>query len=175
MHGSPKFAFWLVVMLAASDVLSSIAMFITPSTDAACYFSGFLIHYAQVASFLWTTCIAYTLYNSIRLNFERVESAKLRMHIYGWGLPAVLAGLPLMSDKYERGNDAWCWIDVSGDEYVSGTTWRFTTFYVPLWAAMFYTFYVYRYIGTTVAGMQLTQQPDANFQKKMDRLRRLKW
>ena len=85
-----KFAFWLVVMLAASDVLSSIAMFITPSTDTACYFSGFLIHYAQVASFLWTTCIAYTLYNSIRLNFERVESAKLRMHIYGWGLPAVL-------------------------------------------------------------------------------------
>ena len=66
-------------MLAWADIGSGIGSFIGKD---ACAFSGMLIAFSQLSSFCWSTCVAYTLYNSMRQNYAQVEQQKVRMHFF---------------------------------------------------------------------------------------------
>ena len=63
-----KFAFKLVVMLAASDLGSGIGIFIgNPQPGSRlCTFQAVLTNYFLLASFCWTTVIALVLYGSVQ-------------------------------------------------------------------------------------------------------------
>lgn len=188
-----KFAFTLVVMLAVSDLGSGIAFFIgSPPDGTLCTFQGVILHYCQLSSFLMTTVIAFVLERTVcRQQGLTVQKNRKYLYLYAWGVPLLFVLLPFTtasrmptgyaySNTFEGWSDsydgAWCWI-ADGDSEGVGTSWRFLTFYVPLWLAMFYNLWSYNKVIKTlkITLKNQTQVQDADHRVKLKIVRRLRW
>lgn len=129
-----KFAFTLVAILSTTDVLNQLTEFVQPSPlelqqaeatgvlGAACWFQALTDSYFELASVLWTSAIAATLYLVV---FYRMDQAALYsklkyMALVCWGVPLVLTVLPLADParKIYGVAGAWCWIPSSPDKVV---------------------------------------------------------
>ncbi|KAJ7966346.1 G-protein-coupled receptor 1 [Quillaja saponaria] len=79
-----------------------------------CYAEGYSTHiFFCVASFLWTTTIAFTLHRTVVKNKTDVEDLEAVFHLSVWGTSLVMTAAHLV------------------------------TFYVPLWGAILYNGYTY--------------------------------
>uniref|UniRef100_A0A2N9ESE3 G-protein coupled receptors family 2 profile 2 domain-containing protein n=1 Tax=Fagus sylvatica TaxID=28930 RepID=A0A2N9ESE3_FAGSY len=80
-----KFSFKLVFYLALSDMLCSFfSMVGDPSKGFFCYAQGYTTHFFCVASFLWTTTIAFTLHRTVVRHKTDVEDLEAMFHLYVW-------------------------------------------------------------------------------------------
>ncbi|GMH08009.1 hypothetical protein Nepgr_009849 [Nepenthes gracilis] len=127
-----KFSFKLVFFLALSDMLYSFFSIIgDPSTGLFCYGQGYNIHFFCVASFLWTTTIAFTLHRTVVQHKTDVEDLEPMFHLYVWGTSLVMTVIHSIGNH--RGHfGAWCWTETGR----AGKVVHFVTFYVPLWGAI---------------------------------------
>mmetsp|Transcript_25529 Transcript_25529/g.82260 ORF Transcript_25529/g.82260 Transcript_25529/m.82260 type:complete len:319 (-) Transcript_25529:52-1008(-) len=126
-------AYRMIVFLSVADFFSSISYVIgaIASTkdrcpDGWCYLTAVMSQYFDVATFLWTACIAFNIHQVLVKNVgHAVEGYQKFYHMLCWGLPAVLAGIAGIANVYgDSGN--WCWIR-------HDRQWaRLTFFYAPL-------------------------------------------
>lgn len=164
-----RFAFTLVAILSFTDVLNQVTEFIQPSVQEldeikrtgvltpACWAQALTDSYFELASVLWTSAIAATLWLVVFYRLDQTQLyAKLKwMAAICYGIPAVLALLPIADNAYGVAG-AWCWIpsttrsrqnaagDTSGSNSGVGKwVWQWIVFYVPLMIAITFNTVVY--------------------------------
>ncbi|XP_048493973.1 G-protein coupled receptor 1 isoform X2 [Beta vulgaris subsp. vulgaris] len=104
-----KFSFKLVFYLALSDLLCSFFNIIgDPSTGFFCYAQGYSTHFFCVASFLWTTTIAFTLHRTVVQHKADVEDLEPVFHLYVWGTSLVMTIMRSIGNHHAHIR-AWCW------------------------------------------------------------------
>ncbi|KAK6912883.1 hypothetical protein RJ641_022484 [Dillenia turbinata] len=151
-----KFSFKLVFFLALSDMLCSFfSMIGDPSKGFFCYAQGYSTHFFCVASFLWTTTIAFTLHRTVVRHKTDVEDLEPMFHLYVWGTSLVMTIIrSIGNDPGHMG--AWCWTE-TGRTGKACTFYSFTdatfmhslqvvhfvTFYAPLWGAILFNGFTY--------------------------------
>ncbi len=166
-----KFSLKLVLMLAVSDIGSCLSYFLgNPSEGSAlCYSQALMMSFFELASILWTTVIAFTLFRLIIL-LKPSNDLMTRFHLYGWGIPFVCTVLPLTTGSYGA-SGAWCWIkddsiqggedgpsdNLSSSITEQGNIWRVTTFYLPLWLAIVFNSVMYLIVTNTLSRIASTR------------------
>eukprot|EP00897_Mesotaenium_endlicherianum_P006632 jgi/Mesen1/5998/ME000304S05008 len=135
-----KFSFRLVFYLSLSDMLTSFFNLLgDPGEGVLCYMQGYATQFFWVASFLWTTTIAFTLHRTVIRHKTNVDALGPYFHAYVWGTALVMTLLPSIGADYGPAG-AWCWVQ---NEKLAGKVLRFLTFYVPLWGAACFNGTVY--------------------------------
>jgi cAMP receptor-like G-protein coupled receptor len=176
-----KFSFTLVALLSLSDVLNQLFDFAqstpdelaymerTGSVTPTCYVQAIGNSVFELASVLWTTAIAMTLYLFIflRVQPERVERRLPLMALVCFGLPLVLALLPLADDAYGP-SGAWCWVRTGTSARLAA--WQFGIFYGPLWVAILFNAFVYLRTWRLLRRMLSAAGPEAEHDATLVRL-----
>ncbi|GAV85336.1 LOW QUALITY PROTEIN: Dicty_CAR domain-containing protein, partial [Cephalotus follicularis] len=135
-----KFSFKLVFYLALSDMLCSFFSIVgDPSNGMFCYAQGYSTHFFCVASFLWTTVIAFTLHRTVVRHKADVEDLEAMFHLYVWGTSLVMTVIRSIGDNHAH-LGALCWSQTGRTGKASV---HFITFYVPLWGAILYNGFTY--------------------------------
>ena len=158
-----RIAFELIVYLSVADIGSNVTYLMgnpKPHT-MACQAQGFLQQMFEMASVLWTLVIGYLLWQNVDRERKAFSGAHARKQIHAlvWGTALLSALLPSTTRSYGS-TGAWCW--VRGDS--TGTVWRFSIFYGPLWLCMSANgFFYYRVrrklkiLNSFAAGAQATK------------------
>ncbi|XP_034683668.1 G-protein coupled receptor 1 [Vitis riparia] len=134
-----KFSFKLVFYLALSDMLCSFFSIIgDPSQGFFCYAQGYTTHFFCVASFLWTTTIAFTLHRTVVRHKTDVEDLESMFHLYVWGTSLVMTVIRSIGNDHGH-LGVWCWAQIGQ----TGKVVHFITFYVPLWGAILFNGFTY--------------------------------
>ncbi|KAM7279141.1 hypothetical protein ACFE04_006275 [Oxalis oulophora] len=134
-----KFSFKLVFYLAISDMLCSFFSIVgDPSNGFVCYSQGYTTHFFCVASFLWTTTIAFTLHRTVVKHKADVEDLESIFHLYVWGTSLVMTVMRSISNNHSH-LGALCYTQTGR----TGKAVHFITFYMPLWGAILYNGYTY--------------------------------
>ncbi|XP_057957755.1 G-protein coupled receptor 1 [Malania oleifera] len=129
-----KFSFKLVFYLALSDLLCSFFGIVgDPSRGFFCYAQGYSTHFFCVASFLWTTTIAFTLHRTVVRHKTDVEDLEPMFHLYVWGTSLVMTVIRSIGNNHGQ-LGTWCWMQTGR----TGTVVHFMTFYAPLWGAILF-------------------------------------
>ncbi|XP_011011699.1 PREDICTED: G-protein coupled receptor 1 isoform X2 [Populus euphratica] len=103
-----KFSFKLVFYLALSDMLCSFFSIVgDPSKGFFCYAQGYSTHFFCVASFLWTTTIAFTLHRTVVKHKTDVEDLEAMFHLYVWGTSLFLTVIRSIGNDH-RHLGGWC-------------------------------------------------------------------
>lgn len=134
-----KFSFKLVFFLALSDMFCSFFTVVgDPSNRFFCHAQDYSAHFFCVASFLWTTTIAFTLHRTVVKHKTDVEDLGSMFHLYVWGTSLVMTVIRSIGNDFGH-LGTWCW----GEAARSGKLVHFVTFYAPLWGAILYNGYTY--------------------------------
>ncbi|XP_057851164.2 G-protein coupled receptor 1 [Cryptomeria japonica] len=134
-----KFSFKLIFYLALSDMFYSFFNILgDPGKRFFCYAQGYSTHFFCVASFLWTTTIAFTLHRTVVRHKTDVEELGAIFHLYVWGTSLVMIIIPSIGDGYGQ-TGLWCWIQTTR----AGKVLQFITFYTPLWGAIVFNSFTY--------------------------------
>lgn len=174
-------------MLSVNDFLNQVGDFLQPtSTDvlaartgddpsALCVVQAWTESFFELASVLWTTSIAFSLYMSV---FKRKSQTELDTHYFKWmvafcwGLPLLLAVIPGAAGMY-GGAGAWCWIKPGHVE------WRFIQFYIPLWCAIAFNASVYVAVIRTIKNMAKAAtaagRASSTAEQMLQSINRLRW
>ncbi|PKA65720.1 G-protein coupled receptor 1 [Apostasia shenzhenica] len=129
-----KFSFKLVFFLALSDMFCSFFSIVgDPSNGFFCYAQDYSAHFFCVASFLWTTTIAFTLHRTVVKHKTDVEDFGSIFHLYVWGASLAMTVIRSIGSNYGQ-LGIWCWTG-SGKK---GKVAHLITFYAPLWGAVLY-------------------------------------
>ncbi|KAL9264596.1 G-protein coupled receptor 1-like protein [Drosera capensis] len=130
-----KFSFKLVFFLALSDILCSFFNIVSdPSTGFFCYAQGYSSHFFCVASFLWTTTVAFTLHRTVVQHKTDVEDLEPMFHLYVWGTSLVMTLIRSIGNHHHPHLGTWCWTQTGRTVKVA----HLLTFYAPLWGAILY-------------------------------------
>ncbi|KAG8381760.1 hypothetical protein BUALT_Bualt05G0006000 [Buddleja alternifolia] len=133
-----KFSFKLVFFLALSDMFCSFFGIIgDPSKGFFCYAQGYTTHFFCVASFLWTTTIAFTLHRTVVRHKTDVEDLEPMFHLYVWGTSVVVTVIRSIGNDHGHISriGAWCWAQTGR---IGISVVHFITFYAPLWGAILF-------------------------------------
>ncbi|MED6155963.1 glycolytic proteins transcriptional activator gcr1 [Stylosanthes scabra] len=134
-----KFSFKLVFYLALSDMLCSFFSIVgDPSKGFFCYGQGYSTHFFCVASFLWTTTIAFTLHRTVVRHKADVEELEAMFHLYVWGTSLVMTVIRSFGNDH-RHFGTRCLTQTGR----TGKAVHFATFYTPLWGAILYNGFTY--------------------------------
>ncbi|CAO2179893.1 unnamed protein product [Urochloa humidicola] len=134
-----KFSFKLVFYLAVSDMFCSLFTILGgPSNAFYCFAHDYSAHFFCVASFLWTTTIAFTLHRTVVKHKTDVEEFGSIFHLYVWGTSLATTVLRSIGSDYGRPG-SWCWIQQGSMAKVL----HLITFYLPLWGAILYNGFTY--------------------------------
>lgn len=89
-----------------------------------------------MASFLWTTTIAFTLHRTVVRHKTDVEDLEPVFHLYVWGTSLVMTVIRSIGNDHGHFGElgAWCWTQTGR----TGKVVHFVTFYVPLWGAIIF-------------------------------------
>ncbi|XP_031491697.1 G-protein coupled receptor 1 [Nymphaea colorata] len=134
-----KFSFKLVFFLALSDMFCSFFnIFGDPSKGFLCYAQGYSTHFFCLASFLWTTTIAFTLHRTVVRHKTDVEDLGPIFHLYVWGTSLVMTVVQSIGNNYGQ-LGTWCWTQTGQTSKVV----HLMTFYAPLWGAILFNGFTY--------------------------------
>nr|ACF17591.1 cAMP receptor cAR [Cavenderia aureostipes] len=92
--------------------------------DFSCYLFAIAINYGSLSCWLWTLCLAVSIYLLIVKRIQEAERLEKYYYLICWGLPLISTIIMLAKGLVER-VVGWCWI---GGQY---TAYRFGIFYVP--------------------------------------------
>ncbi|CAI0467675.1 unnamed protein product [Linum tenue] len=155
-----KFSFKLVFYLAISDMLCSFFSIVgDPSTGFFCYAQGYSTHFFCIASFLWTTTIAFTLHRTVVKHKTDVEDMEAMFHLYVWGTSLVMTVIRSMGNDHRHLGGAWC----STPTGRTKKAYHFITFYVPLWGAILYNGFTYFKVIRMLNNATRVRAPTSNF------------
>ena len=182
-----KFSFTLIACLAATDLVNQIFDFVGPTASELaemeagapltprCWAQALGNGVFELASVLWTGCIAWTLYALVwqGMRGDRVQAMLPRMCALVFGLPLLLMLLPFLTFEPVYGPaGAWCSIRANFPALT------FLCFYVPLWITMAFNAFVH--VRTLRRLQTLTQSglggaDGATVDKLGKVMERLKW
>ncbi|KAK1307550.1 G-protein coupled receptor 1 [Acorus calamus] len=129
-----KFSFKLIFFLALSDMFCSFFSIVGDlSSGVFCYAPGYSAHFFCVASFLWTTTIAFTLHRTVVKHKTDVEDLGSMFHLYVWGTSLAVTVMRSIGNDFGHFG-SWCWTETAR----TGKVVHFITFYAPLWGAILY-------------------------------------
>jgi len=138
----------LILALSVAAFLDSVSYLLTgvpPDDSSLCDFQAWLLSFMGFSVLLWVCCITFNLYwNAIK--GVKTDKFEKYYHLVSWGIPFVVACLPLINDHYGPAG-AWCWISKQSDNSVA---WRFATYYIPVYVCIIGLFVVYSYIFITI-------------------------
>mmetsp|Transcript_12422 Transcript_12422/g.30086 ORF Transcript_12422/g.30086 Transcript_12422/m.30086 type:complete len:333 (+) Transcript_12422:33-1031(+) len=149
-----KFAFKLVFFLSLSDAMSTIGEFVgtglkleggLPDSCSVCLFQAWLTSIFDLASVLWTACIAHCLWRAIRYHDLEVHRFEKYYHLFAFGVPVFLALLPQLVGAYGLENGQ-CWI------LSSWSSLMFIQFYIPLWCVVIFNVGIFYRIFRNLRG-----------------------
>ncbi|KAF8094443.1 hypothetical protein N665_0363s0009 [Sinapis alba] len=109
-----------------------------PSKGFICDAQGYTTHFFCVASFLWTTTIAFTLHRTVVKHKTDVEDLEAMFHLYVWGTSLVVTVIRSFGNNHSH-LGPWCWTQTG----LKGKAVHFLTFYAPLWGAILYNGFTY--------------------------------
>jgi hypothetical protein len=131
------FSFRLVVYIAITDFLHSFCLLL-PVYEPWCRVQAVMLEYSALSNIIWTSLMAYSLYDSvIRLN-HHVEGKEKAFLFIGFLLPLVPTFLPFIDSSYGY-SSGWCWITNKDTDYV----YRVLCFYLILAFAIVFNLVVY--------------------------------
>ncbi|CAA6664644.1 unnamed protein product [Spirodela intermedia] len=133
-----KFSFTLIFFSLSRD----------PSNGFFCYAQDYSAHFFCVASFLWTTTIAFTLHRTVVRHKTDVEDLGSLFHLYVWGTSLALTVVRSIGNDYGR-LGTWCWTETAR----TGKAIHFITFYIPLWGAILYNGITYFQVIRTLKNL----------------------
>nr|AAY30370.2 G-protein coupled receptor [Pisum sativum] len=134
-----KYTFKLVFYLALSDMLCSFFLIVgDPSKAYLSFAQGYTTHFFCVASFLWTTTIAFTLHRTILKHKSQANDLEAMFHLYVWGTSLVVTVIRSFGEEHTC-IAPWCW----SDSAILAKAVHFLTFYAPLWGAILYNGFTY--------------------------------
>lgn len=102
----------IILYMSVSDFFMNAASALGFPRDGTfvCWLQGISVNYFALCSWLWTTLLAYRVYCTIR--YSKVNITAQQMNCIGWGLPAILILLPMITftGKYgaSESNSQWC-------------------------------------------------------------------
>jgi hypothetical protein len=148
-----NFAFHMVMCMAVSDIINAIGNLLGDAgggnayygaTNPECNLQSVLTSFGELASILWSTAIAFTLWQAVVRNNPSfgpvgIEKHTLVYHSIIWGITVLFTILPGTTKSYGD-TGGWCWIINTRDVDIA---WRFVTFYIPLWIVIVFNAYVY--------------------------------
>lgn len=150
----------LIVMLSIADFFSSIQFYIgfdnfatkCFETQFACSLSATMSQYFEMASYCWTTVIAFNIYQVLVVkNGERVENYEWKYHFFCWGFPLfLLICVASTGSLGDAGN--WCWI--KKERPVE----RLLGYYVPLLIMIIINAVFYMLIGRGLQSFESEQK-----------------
>jgi len=125
------------------------------SGEGLCLVQSLLIAYFQLASFLWSVSIAFTLHMAFlkekhSFSPQHIGAHEKYYHLVCWGAPFFLSLLPFTTDSYGD-TGGWCWIKT---ELGKDSIWRFIQFYIWLWIGIVYTAMIFRLIYVKIRTLQ---------------------
>lgn len=137
------YEFRLIFYLAFSDMIASCSYAIPPHDNIpACRFQGAFLNFSNNLRLAWCAVIS----RSIHLTHKGAPDAfRKKEKVYSILILAIClisAGLPFITDSYKK-VQGFCWINADGDSYITGTIWRLSIFYFPLWIIIGYICFVY--------------------------------
>ncbi|DBA04108.1 TPA: hypothetical protein N0F65_004216 [Lagenidium giganteum] len=110
--------------------------------ESLCYVQALTLQYFYLASYLWTGCFAFHLYQIFIIRNEYPEKFLWMYRVVGWGVPgfgvAFLVLRQLTGHVGVGGADRrWCWITVHRSDDVdawdsTGALQQFLLFYLPI-------------------------------------------
>eukprot|EP00744_Colponema_vietnamica_P017789 GILI01025038.1.p1 GENE.GILI01025038.1~~GILI01025038.1.p1 ORF type:complete len:290 (+),score=57.27 GILI01025038.1:123-992(+) len=139
-HRLRTFPFKLICLLSISDFISSLAYFFSlrPEDSTLCYVGSSLTQFFNVATFFWTSIIAFNIYQAlvkVRSNDE-VKKLEIFYHIVGWGVPLILLIVVIATDALGY-SGLWCWIS-------NANQWqRWACYYAWLCLLLVYNVFIY--------------------------------
>lgn len=132
----------LVFYVMVNTMMASVgtALGVVESGSAACWFQGLSTNANFLSSAFWTATIAYQL-THIRRKGKVLEDLRY-FHLLNWGLPIVMALLPLTTNTYAQSN-GWCFIGESAASPAWGLlAWTLLSFYLWQWLCILATLYL---------------------------------
>ncbi|XP_029981223.1 cyclic AMP receptor-like protein A isoform X2 [Sphaeramia orbicularis] len=121
----------MILSLTVAAFFDSVAYVMGEShpEGSLCDFQAWWLTYFDWSALAWVCLITLNLYlNLVReISTNRYE---MLYHVTAWGVPLVMASLPLLKGYYGPAG-FWCWIT---DDHVA---WRFGIWYVPLFSLIF--------------------------------------
>ena len=140
------FAFKLIALMSLADVGKSICnshpAYLLPPNGVFCYIAAAGDTFCSLASVLWSSVIALSMYITVVRNNPSVEQYQRYFHVYCWCLPLIIMPLPFSTDNYGPAQ-GWCWISADKGSLWLGTLWRLLAFYGPLWVIIPFNIYSY--------------------------------
>ncbi|XP_063069673.1 si:dkey-100n23.5 [Engraulis encrasicolus] len=121
----------MVVSLTVAAFFDSIAYVMGEShpVGSLCNFQAWWLTYFDWCALAWVCLITLNLYLNL-VREVRTDQYEMLYHVLAWGVPLLMASLPLLWGYYGPAG-AWCWIT---DTHVG---WRFGIWYVPLFSLIF--------------------------------------
>ncbi len=163
----PKKAFSLRLLcnLFFTDLLFSVANLLcnfSYDDPVLCQIEGAIRHFGCWSTVLWATIIAYSAYSLTVNNDIKIEGKYLKMIYVGYGLPVIMAILPLfpipVSYSY---NGAYCLLTYDGGATVDASKTKMAQFFLLLawvWLAIILTTYYYIRLFNFLKRLHITSQ-----------------
>lgn len=137
------YEFRLIFYLAFSDMIASGLYAIPPHDNyVACNFQGAFLNFANNLRLASCAVISRSIHLTHKGAQDTFRDKEKICSILILALCMLSAGLPFTTDNYGI-VQGFCWIHINGDSYLTGTIWRLSTFYIPLWIIIIYVCYVY--------------------------------
>mmetsp|Transcript_2838 Transcript_2838/g.4051 ORF Transcript_2838/g.4051 Transcript_2838/m.4051 type:complete len:337 (-) Transcript_2838:253-1263(-) len=153
-----NFPFRMVALLAFADIGCNFAFFLGDGAESftfRCYLQALSFIYFNLASIFLSAGIAYTVWLMIvHRSFDLAREREGRVYAVCFGLPALIACLPLITSDYGN-TGAWC--SITGDhekEVDTGSIWMLVCFYIPLWLSIGYICYAYLGVYRVIQGVK---------------------
>ena len=156
---SRKFSRKLLLFLTIADLGASLGWLMSgfhvdmPLPDrpgTLCVIQGYVLQFFYLASFLWTACFAFHLFQLIWIKNRRAYKLGWRYHVLSWGIPGgicIYFGIkqyfkePGMGYTQDR---PWCWITSSSVDRPDKFQWEtFAFFYIPLVSILLFNLCLY--------------------------------
>eukprot|EP00004_Rigifila_ramosa_P023709 TRINITY_DN6693_c0_g1_i1.p1 TRINITY_DN6693_c0_g1~~TRINITY_DN6693_c0_g1_i1.p1 ORF type:complete len:278 (+),score=62.37 TRINITY_DN6693_c0_g1_i1:127-960(+) len=142
-----SFPLKLVLFLALTDMGLSLSVFPsaflpTEVDDNVCLLQAIGVHFFALASFFWTTWIAFTVFAVVVKKKINAESYELFFHTSAFFVPLISCLLVLVVDNF-RIPDVWCWIRESDES-------QFVFFLAPMLTLATLTLWFYASVSLTL-------------------------
>ena len=165
------FSFRLVVYISTSDLIHSIALMLPQKPNMLCIIQAMLVEYSSLSEILWTSIMAYSIYQAVINQDPNVEGKEKKFLLIGYGIPILFAFLPLSTYSYGYGL-GWCWITHKKYDYL----WTIFSFYIFLVVVLMFNTISYVIVHRKVtADMKASTLPEADLKINYDLLLRLKF
>eukprot|EP01038_Epipyxis_sp_PR26KG_P015427 gene15427-20811_t len=162
----------LVFFASLNDLIAAIgiAQGSTRDNSPSCWFQGIATNFNFLSSIFWTTIISYQMWLVVRYGRIITDKDMILIHLLCWGLPLLVALLPLTTNTYGNpyGDSEWCFISNNSDSPPYGQLlWAILSFYGWLWLAIIISIFLLIKVAIQLRMMAIIPKIISNSMSKL--------